>query len=212
MLRRYEDAAKTLDGALAWKPLDFSLAFMRADVDMNWNADLRQWKDVIASEAARNTDANDLITARLGLALKERDYHGGEQTLAAHGGAEFDDNGFFTPREWNQAIVARGLGDKSRANAAFLAARERAAMAVREQPEDGKSLTVLAQRRRSHNVAVLVPSAETKEKALATRSSTTRASLARCDCRSYILMASINTKESYANNNCSSKKSSAGRS
>ena len=65
MLRRYEDAAKTLDGALAWKPLDFSLAFMRADVDMNWNADLRRWKDVIATEAARNTDANDLITARL---------------------------------------------------------------------------------------------------------------------------------------------------
>jgi len=107
--------------------------------------DLRRWKEVIGGEAAKTADPNDLITARLNLALTERDYHGAEQTLAAHGGAEFDDNGFFTPTEWNQAIVARGLGDESRASTAFLAARERAATAVRERPEDGKVLIVLAQ-------------------------------------------------------------------
>jgi serine/threonine-protein kinase len=144
-LRRYGDAAIVLDNALAWKPLDFSLGLLRATTDMAWKADLRRWKDVIAGDAAKTADPNDLITARLDLAFKEHDYHGAEQTLAAHGGAEFDDNGFFTPREWNQAIVARGLGDDSRANAAFLAARERAAVAVREQPEDGKALIVLAQ-------------------------------------------------------------------
>jgi TolB-like protein/class 3 adenylate cyclase len=145
MLRRYGDATKTLDNALAWKPLDFSLEFMRADVDMNWKADLRRWKDVIAGEAAKTADPNDLITARLNLALKERDYHRAEQTLAAHRGAEFDDNGFFTPREWNQGIVARGLGDETGAKKAFLGAHERAAVAVRERPEDGKALIVLAQ-------------------------------------------------------------------
>jgi serine/threonine-protein kinase len=144
-LRRYDDAARTLDSALAWKPFDFALGFLRANVDMAWKADLRQWKDVIAGEAAKTADPNDLITAQLNLALKERDYHGAEQTLAAHGGAEFDDNGFFTPREWNQAIVARGLGDKSRANAALLAARQRAEAAARERPEDGKALIVLGQ-------------------------------------------------------------------
>ena len=145
VLRRYDDAVKTLDSALAWKPLDFSLGALRANVDLDWKADLRRWKDVITSEAAKNADPNDLITARLNLAFKERDYHGAERTLAAHGGAEFDDNGFFTPREWNQAIVARGLGDEKEANAAFLAARERAAAAVSERAEDGKALIVLAQ-------------------------------------------------------------------
>ncbi len=145
MLRRYDDAAKTVDSALAWKPLDFSLEFMRADVDMNWKADLRRWKDVVSGEAGKTADANDLITARLNLALKERDYHQAEQTLAAGGGAEFDDNGFFTPRELNQGIVALGLGDEPKAHAAFLAARERVASAVRDQPEDGKPLIVLAQ-------------------------------------------------------------------
>jgi tetratricopeptide (TPR) repeat protein len=145
VLRRYDDATKTLDSALAWKPLDFSLGSLRANVDLDWKADLRRWKEVIASDAAKTADPNDLITARLGVALKERDYHGAERTLAAHGGAEFDDNGFFTPREWNQAMVARGLGDEARANTALLAAREQAAMAVRQQPEDGKALMVLAQ-------------------------------------------------------------------
>jgi len=123
-LRRYEDAAKTVDNALAWKPDDFSLGLERAAVDMEWKADLRRWKDVVSGEAAKTADANDLITARLNLALKERDYHQAEQTLAAGGGAEFDDNGFFTPREWNEGLVARGLGDEPRARAAFLAARE----------------------------------------------------------------------------------------
>ncbi len=106
---------------------------------MAWKADLGRWRALIASEAVKNADANDLITARLNLALKERDYHAAEEVLTVHGGAEFDDNGFFTPREWNQAIIARGLGDEPRAKAAFLAARERAAAAVRERPEDGKA-------------------------------------------------------------------------
>jgi serine/threonine-protein kinase len=145
VLRRYDDAVKTLDSALAWKPLDFGLGALRANVDMDWKADLRRWKNVIASEAAKTADANDLITARLNLAFKERDYRGAERTLTAHGGAEFDDNGFFTPMEWSQAIAARGVGDESRAKVAFLAARDRAAAAVSERPEDGKALIVLAQ-------------------------------------------------------------------
>ncbi len=145
MLRRYNDSARTVDNALAWKPLDFSLGLIRAFIDMAWKADLGRWRALIASEAVKNADANDLITARLNLALKERDYHAAEEALTVHGGAEFDDNGFFTPREWNQAIIARGLGDEPRAKAAFLAARERAEAAVRERSEDGKALIVLAQ-------------------------------------------------------------------
>lgn len=145
MLRRYGDAAKTLDNALTWKPLDFSLEFMRADVDMNWKADLSRWKDVIAGEAAKTADPNDLITARLNLALKERDYHGAEQTLAAPGEQSSTTTVSSLPGEWNQGIVARGLGDDAGAKKAFLGARERAAVTVRERPEDGKALMLLAQ-------------------------------------------------------------------
>jgi TolB-like protein/Flp pilus assembly protein TadD len=145
LVRRYDDAAKTLDSALTWKPSDFSLRWLRVWVDVGWKADLRRWRELVTSEAAKTANPKDLITARVALALTERDYRGAEQTLAADGEAEFDDNGFFTPKEWNQARVARGLGDNARANAAFVAARERAAAAVRERPEDGKALIVLAE-------------------------------------------------------------------
>jgi TolB-like protein/Tfp pilus assembly protein PilF len=145
LVRRYDDAAKTLDSALTWKPSDFSLRWLRVWVDVGRKADLRRWRELVTSEAAKTANPKDLITARVALALTERDYRAAEQTLAADGEAEFDDNGFFTPKEWNQGRVARGLGDNARANAAFLAARERAAAAVRERPEDGKALIVLAE-------------------------------------------------------------------
>jgi TolB-like protein/Flp pilus assembly protein TadD len=144
-LGRYADAAKTLDSALVWKPLDFGLGFLRGYIDMVWKADLRRWKEVVSSEVAKNADPNVLITARLDLALMERDYHAAEQILATPGGTEFDDDAFFTPREWNQAIVAHGLGDSAKAYTAFQAARERAAAAVRERPDDAKALMVLGQ-------------------------------------------------------------------
>jgi TolB-like protein/class 3 adenylate cyclase len=145
VLRRYDDDAKMLDGALAWKPLDFNLAYLRAFIDFDARADLRRWKQVVVSEAAKAADPNDVVVARTDLALKERDYHTAEQILADRAGAESDDNGFFTPHEWKQAIIARGLGDQSRATAAFLIARQRVAAKLQEQPEDAKALIVLGQ-------------------------------------------------------------------
>jgi len=145
ILRRYDEAAKTLDSALAWKPLDFGLAFLRAVVDMLWKADLGRWKTAVAGEVAKTAEPNDLISARLALALMERNYRAAQETLPAPGQAEFDDNGFFIPREWNEAIIARGLGDIKRANVALLAARERAATAAKERPGEARALMVVGQ-------------------------------------------------------------------
>src|SRR6266480_2386484 len=145
VLRRYAEAVKVIDDALVWKPDDFGLAFLAAFIETAWKADLRRWKKVVSGHLPRNADPNDLINARFGLALKERDYHAAEQILAAPGGNEFDDDGFFTPKEWNQAIVARGLGDSARASAAFQAARARLAAMVRERPNDAKALMGLGQ-------------------------------------------------------------------
>jgi TolB-like protein/Flp pilus assembly protein TadD len=143
--RRYDEAAKTLDSALAWKPLDFGMSFIRALVDMAWKADVGRWKAVVAGEAGKPGDPNDLISARLRLAFLERDYHAAQAALDTPGLAEFDDNGFFIPREWNEGIIARGLGDNPRANAAFLAARQRAAAATQQSPDDARALIVLGQ-------------------------------------------------------------------
>jgi TolB-like protein/class 3 adenylate cyclase/cytochrome c-type biogenesis protein CcmH/NrfG len=145
VLLRYPDAIRTLDHALAWKPLDFGLNFLRANMDVFWKADLRRWRNVVDSEATKTGDPNDVINARVDLALKERDYQRAEKLLEAGGGNEFDDNGFFTPREWKQAIAARELGQQAKAAAKFQTARERVAVEVRQHPEDAKALMVLGQ-------------------------------------------------------------------
>jgi len=144
-LRRYDDAVKVLDGALKWRPNDFGLAFTRAFIWTAWKGDLEPWKEVVSAETAKNADPNDLITARLNLALKERNYRAAGRILESGGGNEFDDDGFFTPREKNEGIVARGLGDRAKAQTAFETARDRAAAAVRQRPDDAKALIALAE-------------------------------------------------------------------
>jgi tetratricopeptide (TPR) repeat protein len=145
LVRRYDEAGKALDSALTWKPRDFGMALLRAWVDAFGKADLGRWKAVVAGEAGSPADPNDLISARLALALLERNYHAAQEALDTPGLAEFDDNGFFFPREWTQAIIARGLGDKARANASFLAARQRAAASAQENPNDARALIVVGQ-------------------------------------------------------------------
>jgi TolB-like protein/Tfp pilus assembly protein PilF len=143
--RRYADAAKLFDSTLAWKPLDFGLGYARAYIDLAWKADLHRLKEILSSDLTKTADRNYVADADLELALKQRDYQRADQVLAAGGGTEIDHSGFLIPREWTQGIVARGLGDQSRANAALSAAHQRLAAVVRDRPEDGKSLIILAQ-------------------------------------------------------------------
>ncbi len=144
-VRRYRDSAKIIDSALVWKPLDFGLRYLRALVDVAWKADLGLWKALVISGAAKAANASDLADARFDLAIKERDYHTAEQVLAGHQVTQLNNDGFFVPKEWNEAIIARGLGDQAKANGKFLAARYRAEAGVRDRLQDGKSLVVLAE-------------------------------------------------------------------
>jgi tetratricopeptide (TPR) repeat protein len=102
-------------------------------------------QNVIESSAAKAVDAEVLATTRLDLALTQRDYPAAEQALAASKAREFPGGGYVTPREWYEALVAQGLGQNEKAQAAFLAARERAAEAVTKRPDDAKALMILAE-------------------------------------------------------------------
>ncbi len=144
-LRRYGDATKMLDNALAWRPRNFALSSLRANVDLAWKADLHRWQEVLGSEVDTNADAGDLANARIDLALREHDYAKADHLLGENSGTESDDNGFFTPREWKRAIAARGLGNDEQALALFALARARVATAAQARPDDAKSLIVLAQ-------------------------------------------------------------------
>ena len=77
ILRRYEQAAQTLNAARASKPNDFTIEFIHANLDMNRKADLARWRAVVGGSATAS-DPNDVISARVALALKERNYHAAE--------------------------------------------------------------------------------------------------------------------------------------
>jgi TolB-like protein/class 3 adenylate cyclase/Flp pilus assembly protein TadD len=145
ILHRYEEAATTLDNAFALEPRHFGMALIRAIVDFDWKADLTRWRAVVSGQAGPPAAPNDLISARLILALAERNYRAAQAAIDTPGLAELDDNGFFQPREWLEGIVARGVGDSARAEAAFTAARQRVAAALQQNPADARTLMVLGQ-------------------------------------------------------------------
>src|SRR4030095_2481639 len=78
LMRRYADAVRVLEETLVWRGNDFGLGFTRALMYFFWKADLGPWKELVTGESAKNTDPNDLITARLNLALFACYYHGAE--------------------------------------------------------------------------------------------------------------------------------------
>ncbi len=146
-LRRYPESIRILDQALTWKPDAYDLQFERAAFIIEWKADLRPLQDIVTGEAAKKMTAEELASGRFWLALLQRDYHGAEEILAGGAVPEIDLEGFgfFFPREFQEAVVARGLGDKERAKTKLLAARERAAANAEAHPESGPALMTRAE-------------------------------------------------------------------
>jgi TolB-like protein/cytochrome c-type biogenesis protein CcmH/NrfG len=143
-LRRYDDAARVCDGVLVWKR-DFASEMSRARVDRLARGDWRRMETVLAGPAAKALSPEQLAVSRLDLAFLQRDYQAAEQALSATKAADFPGAGYVTPREWYAALIAEGLGEREKAQAAFTAARERAAANVAKRPDDGKALMILAE-------------------------------------------------------------------
>jgi TolB-like protein/Flp pilus assembly protein TadD len=143
--RRYQDVVRLLDEALRWKPDEFSLASFRADLARESRADLRPLEALLGSETAKKADPDTVAQMRTNLALLKRDYAKAEQAWGDYKAPYFDGtSGFNIPREMNEGIIARGMGDSKKAEAAFLAARERAAANAGTRPDDAKALAVVA--------------------------------------------------------------------
>lgn len=143
-LRRYDEAARVCDGVLVWKR-DFASEMARARVDRLARGDWRRMESVLAGPAAKALSAEQFAVSQLDLAFLQRNYAAAEQALSATKAADFPGGGYVTPREWYAALIAEGLGDPGKAQAAFIAARERSAANVAKRPEDGKALMILAE-------------------------------------------------------------------
>ncbi len=142
MSRHYADAARVLEAGLRLNPNDFN--FERASLERDHRADLRPMQSALLADSVKMADHDTVAWYRMFLALDERDFPAAGRALSDFKGRDFPDGTFIIPREIYEASVERGLGDETRARSSYLAARERVAATLAEQPEEPRVLIVLA--------------------------------------------------------------------
>jgi tetratricopeptide (TPR) repeat protein len=140
-LRRYKEAAVTLDRVLALAPKDIPSQVRRAWVDLQWRSDPKPLRATIETILAQDPDAAPVVVNQwLDLALSERDPVAAERALAAMpAGGCYDENIPF-PNGWCEGLVARLRGDEPAARAVFTKARAELEQTVRNQPDYAAAL------------------------------------------------------------------------
>jgi len=140
-LRRYKEAAATLDGVLATAPKDVTTKVRRAWVELQWRSDPKPLHKTI--EAVLNQEpkaAPALVDHWLELALSERDPVAAEHALAAMPTSGCYDENIPFPNSWCQGLVARLRGDEQAARAGFSNARRELEQVLHDQPDYAAAL------------------------------------------------------------------------
>jgi TolB-like protein/predicted Zn-dependent protease len=151
-LRRYADAERALDRAIALAPKEAATRTARAEIEFHWHADPRPLISMIQNILAENPRAAEGPTVGFGsniseqwfqISLCQRDFETAQRALAAMpiDGCHKETIPF--PKVWCEGWVAQMRGDKAAARAAFTKAREEAEKLVREQPNYAEALCVL---------------------------------------------------------------------
>jgi TolB-like protein/Flp pilus assembly protein TadD len=151
-LRRYADAERALDRAIALAPKEAATRTARAEIEFHWHADPRPLISIIQNILAENPRAAEGPTVGFGsniseqwfqISLCQRDFEAAQRALAAMpiDGCHKETIPF--PKVWCEGWVAQMRGDKAAARAAFTKAREEAEKLVREQPNYAEALCVL---------------------------------------------------------------------
>jgi tetratricopeptide (TPR) repeat protein len=133
-LRRYTEAAATLDRALAIAPKDIPSRVRRAWIDLESRADPEPLHATIDTILARDpSSAPVLVNQWLDLVLRERDPAAAERALAAMpAGGCYEENIPF-PNSWCEGLAARLRGDEPAARDAFVRARNELEQTLRNQ-------------------------------------------------------------------------------
>ena len=144
--RRFPEARLASDQAIAAgmrEPIDL---IRRASLDYGETGDPTTLRAALA--AAPDTDVGGGETSwRILIALIDRNYNEARRVLAASPRDDFQDVdfSFYFPRAWYEALIARAEGDKTKAAAAFTAARVILESRLKNKPNDPRTLAVLAQ-------------------------------------------------------------------
>jgi adenylate cyclase len=144
-LRRYAEAAATLDRALQIKPNDVVLGVIRAEVDLQWRADpepMCRFVERVRSE--RPESIPDVVDNWFRCALTKRDRAGAEQALAALGDNPcLPDAPILLKRDFGEGLLARAMHDEAGARRAFTTARAAQEQLVQKQKDYAPALCVL---------------------------------------------------------------------
>jgi len=143
-LRRYADAERVLDRALALAPKDAAMRASRAEIELHWHADARPLMSTIEAIIAKDSrQAKNIAEFWLQVSLCERDFDGAVRALAALPIDGCHQETILFPRVWCEGVVAQMRGDTAAARAAFISVRNEIAKLVREQPAYAEALCAL---------------------------------------------------------------------
>jgi TolB-like protein/Tfp pilus assembly protein PilF len=144
--RRFPEAKLASDRAIAAGMREPIALIRRASLDYGETGDPTTLRAALA--AAPDTDVGGGETSwRILIALIDRNYNEARRVLAASPRDDFQDVdfSFYFPRAWYEALIARAEGDKTKAAAAFTAARVILESRLKNKPNDPRTLAVLAQ-------------------------------------------------------------------
>jgi TolB-like protein/Flp pilus assembly protein TadD len=143
-LRRYADAERVLDRAVALAPKDAAMRASRAEIELHWHADARPLMSTIEAIIAKDSrQAKNIAEFWLQVSLCERDFDGAVRALAALPIDGCHQETILFPRVWCEGVVAQMRGDTAAARAAFISVRNEIAKLVREQPAYAEALCAL---------------------------------------------------------------------
>ena len=144
LLRRYPDAAASLDRAIALAPNNQNLQMRRAFVDVSASGELQSLKEILRPVvAARSSSAAEFAPQWFQLASYEHNWDEAARALSVMPADGCRDEVFPLPRAWCEGIVARSRGDGEHAHTAFTAARAEVQKIVQQQSDNAPALCVL---------------------------------------------------------------------
>lgn len=140
--RRYADATETYDRALKIVPADPVTRIVRAQVALDWHADIKPFQSMLATLIAEDPSvAPDIDDPDR--ALCERTTAAATRALANYPRDGAVNNGVIFPHAYWEGVVARWQGDSAKAQAGFTAARREVEKTVEKQPDFAAALSLL---------------------------------------------------------------------
>ena len=144
LLRRYPEAAASMDRALAFTPSNPSLRLRRANIELVSRGDVQPLKDTLRTLVAEKPEsAADFAQQSLELAKYEHNWDDAAHALAVIPADGCRDEAFPFPRGWCEGSLARLHGDGEHARPAFTAARAEVERIVQQQRDNAPAICVL---------------------------------------------------------------------